>query len=265
MAQETIRSSRSRSASEVDNTRARSRELFTTLAEPGLSDTQRTAAREELVHLNMALVEYCASQFYGRGEPHEDLVQVGVVGLLNAVDRYDIGRDVEFSTYAVPTILGEIKRYFRDSRWAVSVPRRLRDLQQNLRDATAELSQELGRSPTARDLATRLGVSLETVIEGLESSNAYAALSLDSESDETAPMLDSLTAHDLRLDDVEVRESIKPVLDSLSAHEKQVLMLKFFRNKTQTEIAAELGVSQMQVSRLLNRSLAQLRKALEED
>ncbi len=102
-------------------------------------------------------------------------------------------------------------------------------------------------------------------MEGLESSNAYAALSLDSETDETAPMLDSLTAHDLRLDDVEVRESIKPVLDSLSAHEKQVLMLKFFRNKTQTEIAAELGVSQMQVSRLLNRSLLQLRKALEED
>ena len=249
----------------MDEARARSRTLFTALAGPDLSDAERTEAREELVHLNMALVEYCASQFYGRGEPHEDLVQVGVVGLLNAVDRFDLARDVEFSTYAVPTIIGEIKRYFRDSRWAVSVPRRLRDAQQSLREATADLSQELGRSPTPRDLATRLGVSVETVIEGLESSNAYATLSLDSASDENAPMHDSLTAHDLRLDDVEVRESIKPVLDSLSAREKQVLMLKFFRNKTQTEIAAELEVSQMQVSRLLNRSLAQLRKALEDD
>ncbi|TQL67450.1 RNA polymerase sigma-28 (SigD/FliA/WhiG) subunit [Nocardioides albertanoniae] len=265
MAPQAIRASRSRSTSEVDEARRRSRVLFTKLAGSELTDAERATTRDELVHLNMALVEYCAAQFYGRGEPHEDLVQVGVVGLLNAVDRYDLGRDTEFSTYAVPTILGEIKRYFRDSRWAISVPRRLRDLQQNLREATSELTQELGRSPTPRDLAARLGVSLETVIEGLESGNAYAALSLDSESDDASPMLDSLTAHDLRLDDVEVRESIRPVLDSLSPHEKRVLTLKFFRNRTQTEIAAELGVSQMQVSRLLNRSLTQLRKALEED
>lgn len=252
----------------LDDSRARVRILLDRLAAPDLADPERARVRDELVHLGMPLAYYCARQFDNRGEPMEELVQVSVVGLLNAIDRYDRTRGAEFSTYATTTIIGELKRHFRDSGWAVSVPRRLRDLRTNLRTATAELTQQLGRSPTPRELAERLGVSVEAVVEGLESGNAYSTLSLEATLEPTddegsTSVLDQLGAEDLRLDDVEVRESIRPVLDSLSPEEKHVLMLRFFRNQTQRQIADSLGVSQMQVSRLLTRTLARLRKALE--
>ncbi len=229
----------------------------------------RDAARESLVHLHLPLVEHCARRFRNRGEPFEDLVQVGTIGLIKAVDRFDTGRGVEFSTYATPTIIGEIKRYFRDKGWAIRVPRRLQELRMQISATTAELTQSLGRSPTPRELAESIGCSVEEIVEGMESSNAYATLSLDATDngdDGAGPsMLDAIGVDDEALEHVEIRESVKPLLENLPAREKKILLLRFFKNMTQSQIAAEIGVSQMHVSRLLTRTLEQLRTSLEAD
>ncbi len=240
-------------------------ELFVVLADG--DQPARTSARDQLVHLHLPLVEHCARRFRNRGEPFEDLLQVGTIGLLKSIDRFDPDRGLEFSTYATPTIIGEIKRYFRDKGWAIRVPRRLQELRLQISAATAELTQSLGRSPTPRELAESIGCSVEEIVEGIESSNAYTTLSLDS-SDDTeegaGSMLDSLGAEDENLENVEIRESLKPLLDALAPREKKILLLRFFKNKTQTQIADEIGVSQMHVSRLLTRTLEQLRTSLEQ-
>ena len=218
------------------------------------------------MHLHLPLVEHCARRFRNRGEPFEDLVQVGTIGLIKSIDRFDSERGVEFSTYATPTIIGEIKRYFRDKGWAIRVPRRLQELRMQIGAATAELTQSLGRSPTPRELAEAIGCSVEEIVEGIESSNAYSTLSLDAtdDSDEGAPsMLDAIGIDDEALEHVEIRESIKPLLDRLDPREKKILLLRFFRNLTQSQIAEEIGVSQMHVSRLLSRTLQHLRTSLE--
>jgi RNA polymerase sigma-B factor len=251
----------------VELTRQRSAELFVEFRDPDASDAMRTTARDALVHLHLPLVEHCARRFRNRGEPYEDLVQVGTIGLIKSIDRFDTDRGVEFSTYATPTVIGEIKRYFRDKGWAIRVPRRLQELRMQINGSTAELTQSLGRSPTASELAAKIGCSVEEIIEGLESSNAYATLSLDagSDSDDSPPaMLDTLGIHDEGLEHVEMRESIKPLLDQLPPREKQILMLRFFRNMTQSQIATEVGVSQMHVSRLLTKTLDRMRSALQE-
>jgi RNA polymerase sigma-B factor len=252
----------------VEVTRRRSAELFARLrAEPG-SDEEREAAREGLVHLHLPLVEHCARRFRNRGEPLEDLVQVGTIGLLKSIDRFDLERAVEFSTYATPTIIGEIKRYFRDKGWAIRVPRRLQELRMQIGAASADLTQSLGRSPTPRELAERIGCSVEDILEGLESSNAYSTLSLDAGDDAedgAGSMLDAIGIDDENLEQVEVRESIKPLLDQLGPREKRILLLRFFKNMTQSQIAEEIGVSQMHVSRLLSRTLEQLRTSLVTD
>ena len=253
----------SRSMVEV---RRRSAELFAEIAD-ATSEVERQASREALVELHLPLVEHCARRFRNRGEPFEDLVQVGTIGLIKSVDRFDTGRGVEFSTYATPTIIGEIKRYFRDKGWAVRVPRRLQELRMQISSATAELTQTHGRSPTASELAGHIGCSVEEVVEGMESANAYATLSLDasdSSEDGAATMLDSLGVEDAGIEHVEVRESLKPLLDQLAPREKKILLLRFFKNMTQTQIAAEIGVSQMHVSRLLSRTLDQLRASLQD-
>ena len=219
------------------------------------------------MHLHLPLVEHCARRFRNRGEPFEDLVQVGTIGLLKSIDRFDLDRGVEFSTYATPTIIGEIKRYFRDKGWAIRVPRRLQELRMQIGAATAELTQSLGRSPTPRELAEAIGCSVEEIIEGIESSHAYSTLSLDASDDSEdggGSMLDAIGIEDEGLEHVEIRESLKPLLDALEPREKKILLLRFFRNKTQTEIAQEIGVSQMHVSRLLSRTLDQLRASLEQ-
>jgi RNA polymerase sigma-B factor len=252
----------------IEATRRRSAQLFAQLREESAAEATREEAREGLVHLHLPLVEHCARRFRNRGEPFEDLVQVGTIGLLKSIDRFDLDRGVEFSTYATPTIIGEIKRYFRDKGWAIRVPRRLQELRMQIGATSAELTQSLGRSPTARELAERIGCSVEEVLEGLESSNAYSTLSLDaSDGDDegTGTMLDSLGADDENLQHVEIRESIKPLLDRLGAREKRILLLRFFKNMTQSQIAEEIGVSQMHVSRLLSRTLEQLRTSLEVD
>ena len=252
----------------IEATRQRSAALFVQLRKSDGSDIARRTARDGLVHLHMPLVEHCARRFRNRGEPLEDLVQVGTIGLIKAVDRFETDRGVEFSTYATPTIIGEIKRYFRDKGWAIRVPRRLQELRMQIGTATSELTQQLGRSPTPRELAEVIGCSVEEIVEGIESSNAYSTLSLDaSEDSEDGPpsMLAMLGVDDAGLEHVEVRESIKPLLAGLGEREKRILLLRFFKNMTQSQIADEIGVSQMHVSRLLSRTLEQLRTSLEAD
>jgi len=250
------------------STRELSHSLFVELRDPETSAGRRITCREELVRLHLPLVDHCARRFMNRGEPLDDLVQVGTIGLIKSVDRFDTGRDVEFSTYATPTILGEIKRYFRDKGWAIRVPRRLQELRMSISSVTGEMSQDLGRSPTPREIGEKLGVSVEEVMEGIESANAYSTLSLDAgdsgEDGQRNSMLDSLGMDDEALAHVEIRESIKPLIEQLPPREKRILLLRFFRGMTQSQIAEEIGVSQMHVSRLLNRTLAQLRSSLSE-
>ena len=243
-------------------TRERSRALFAQLAAAHGSPIDRSRARSELVELHLPLVEHCARRFLNRGEPHEDLVQVGTIGLIKAVDRFDAERGVEFSTYATPTVIGEIKRHFRDKGWAIRVPRRLQELRMSIASATGELSQRLGRSPTPREVAELLEVGVEDVLEGLESANAYATLSLDSgeaSDDGLGSMLATMGVADEALEHVEIRESIRPLIERLPPRERQILLLRFYRQMTQSQIAAEVGISQMHVSRLLTRTLAELR------
>lgn len=254
--------------SALDHVRARSADLFAVLRDPTAGEAERAAARDDLVHLHLSLVEHCARRFRNRGEPFEDLVQVGTIGLIKAVDRFETDRGVEFSTYATPTVIGEIKRHFRDKGWAIRVPRRLQELRMQIGGATGELTQKLGRSPTPRELAEVIGCSVEEVMEGIESSHAYATLSLDAsdDSDDGPPaMLASLGVEDANIEHVEIRESIKPLLEGLGEREKRILLLRFFKNMTQSQIADEIGVSQMHVSRLLTRTLTQLRTSLEQD
>jgi len=230
-------------------------------------ERQCSDARESLVHLHLPLVEHLAARFRGRGEPFDDLVQVGTIGLLKAIERFELDRGVEFSTYATPTIVGEIKRHFRDKGWSIKVPRRLQEMRQSLATATSDLTQQQGRSPTIAELALHLDVSEEVVLEGLESSNAYTTLSLDAPNtrgQEGPTMGDALGRTDAALAGVEYRVSLKPLLAALDPREQRIILLRFFGQMTQSQIAAELGLSQMHVSRLLSRSLATLREGLDE-
>ncbi len=244
--------------------REAARALFVRLATLEKESPERVELRNQLVRMHIPLVEHLARRFRNRGEPLDDLTQVATIGLIKSVDRFDVERGVEFSTYATPTIVGEIKRHFRDKGWAVRVPRRLQELRLALTTATGELSQQHGRSPTVHELAERLGISEEEVLEGLESANAYSTLSLDvpDTDDESPAVADTLGAEDDALEGVEYRESLKPLLAQLPQREQRILVLRFFRNMTQSQIAAEVGISQMHVSRLLARTLAQLRDKL---
>jgi RNA polymerase sigma-B factor len=253
----------------LEGARRRNAQLFGVFRDLTTTEATRLAAREGLVTLHLPLVEHCARRFRNRGEPFEDLVQVGTIGLIKSIDRFDLGRGVEFSTYATPTIIGEIKRHFRDKGWAIRVPRRLQELRMQIGTTTAEITQTLGRSPTLRELAEAIGCTVEEIVEGIESSNAYSTLSLDATDDNGedggVSMLEMMGLDDEELEQIEIRESIKPLLEALPAREKRILLLRFFKNKTQSEIAMEIGVSQMHVSRLLSRTLDQLRESLQDN
>jgi RNA polymerase sigma-B factor len=231
------------------------------------SSPQRQVLRDKLVEMHMPLVEYLARRFSGRNEPLPDLVQVGAIGLLKSIDRFDPDRGLEFSTYATPTILGEIKRYFRDSGWLVHVPRRAQELQATLATSRAELSQELQRAPTVAELAERTALREEDIIEALDAARGYSGVPLDALTDENhggnaaQAMLAQL---DERFEQVERREMLRPAMEALPERERHILLLRFVAGKSQTEIATIVGVSQMQVSRLVTRSLAKLRSALTE-
>ena len=222
------------------------------------------ALREELVGVHLPLVEYLARRFRNRGEPLEDLVQVGTIGLLKAIDRFDLDREVEFSTYATPTIVGELKRHFRDKGWAVRVPRRLQELNLSLNKVVAELSQEIGRSPTIAEIASKVHLTEEEVLEGLDTSNAYAVVSLDAPAggDDTPSVSEHIGVEDESLEALEYRAALGPLIAGLPERERRILYLRFFGGMTQSQIAARLGISQMHVSRLLNRTLAALRAGL---
>ncbi|MEV5318376.1 RNA polymerase sigma factor SigF [Streptomyces sp. NPDC052687] len=244
--------------------RSGARALFIELRSLPQGSPEYAELRNRLVRMHLPLVEHLARRFRNRGEPLDDLTQVATIGLIKSVDRFDPDRGVEFSTYATPTVVGEIKRHFRDKGWAVRVPRRLQELRLSLTTATAELSQLHGRSPTVHELAEKLAISEEEVLEGLESANAYSTLSLDvpDTDDESPAVADTLGAEDEALEGVEYRESLKPLLEDLPPREKRILLLRFFGNMTQSQIAQEVGISQMHVSRLLARTLAQLREKL---
>ncbi|MFJ8714422.1 RNA polymerase sigma factor SigF [Streptomyces violaceus] len=244
--------------------RSGAREMFLKLRTLGDGSPEYAELRNQLVRMHLPLVEHLARRFRNRGEPLDDLTQVATIGLIKSVDRFDPDRGVEFSTYATPTVVGEIKRHFRDKGWAVRVPRRLQELRLALTTATAELSQLHGRSPTVHELAEKLAISEEEVLEGLESANAYSTLSLDvpDTDDESPAVADTLGSEDEALEGVEYRESLKPLLEDLPPREKRILLLRFFGNMTQSQIAQEVGISQMHVSRLLARTLAQLREKL---
>lgn len=248
-------------AAKVDLADARER-AWQVLASCSAGDPARLEARNELVALHMPLVHFLAQRYRDRGETLEDLVQVGAVGLIKSVDRYDPLRGVAFSTFATPTILGEIKRHFRDRTWMVRVPRHLKELRSLLMTAREELSHQLSRSPTIAELAAHMELTEDEVLEGLDAANAYSATSLDApgeaEGSTGISREDQLGAADAGLDLVEMRHCVAPLLDALPERERRIIFLRFFRDKTQVEIAAELGISQMHVSRLLSQTLSRL-------
>lgn len=227
------------------------------------AETRSPELRNELIEAHIGLAEYLARRFSNRGEALDDLVQVASVGLLKAVDRFDPERAVEFSTYATHTIVGELKRHFRDKGWAVRAPRRMQELYLRLGQVVSTLSQELGRSPTIQELAHDAQVSEEEVLEALEAGQAYRFASLDAPAaggDEDGDNMGStLGTEDRDLTEAEHRAAIAPLIAKLPQREQTILHLRFFEGLTQSEIASRLGISQMHVSRLLARSLAQLR------
>jgi RNA polymerase sigma-B factor len=220
--------------------------------------------RDEIVASQVGLAEYLARRFKNRGEPIEDLIQVALLGLLKAVERFDPGRGLEFSTFATPTIVGELKRHFRDKGWAVRVPRRVQELHLRMGTVVNNLAQEMGRSPTIPEIAQRAEVSVDEVLEAMEAGRAYRFSSIDApagDDDDRAqsPAAAQLGEADSGLEEVEQRMLLSPLIASLPKREQMIIHLRFFRGMTQSEIAGRLGISQMHVSRLLARSLAQLR------
>ena len=241
--------------------------MFRELAELEPESPQFQRHRDRIVERCLPLADHIARRFDGRGEPRDDLVQVARVGLVNAVIRFDVETGSDFVSFAVPTIMGEVRRHFRDNSWSVKVPRRLKELHLRRGAATSELSQRLGRAPTATELAAELDMDREEVVEGLIAGSSYNTLSIDSGgggSDEDAPaIVDTLGDVDLSLDQIENREALRPLLAALPERERTVLLLRFFESLTQTQIAERVGISQMHVSRLLAKSLTRLRDELQ--
>ncbi|QES41987.1 MULTISPECIES: RNA polymerase sigma factor SigF [Streptomyces] len=245
--------------------RALSKTLFERLESLEEGTHEYAYVRNTLVELNLALVKFAASRFRSRSEPMEDIIQVGTIGLIKAIDRFELSRGVEFPTFAMPTIVGEIKRFFRDTSWSVRVPRRLQELRLDLAKAGDELAQQFDRAPTVGELAERLGISNEEVVEGMAASNAYTASSLDAqpeEDDSEGALADRIGYEDHGLEGIEYVESLKPLIAELPPRDRKILSLRFVANMTQSEIGEELGISQMHVSRLLSRTLVKLRKGL---
>lgn len=239
--------------------------LFEDFAVLDEGDPRRSALREELVTGYLPLAEHIAQRFSGRGVAKEDLIQVARVGLINAVDRFDPQRGTDFLSFAVPTVMGEVRRHFRDTGWVIRVPRRLKELHLSINNASTHLSQRFGRAPTPSEIATHLGLTREEVYEGLEAGNAYHSMSLDevlSADLENLALGDTLGEEDAALADVENHETLQPLMKDLPDRERMIVALRFVHNMTQTQIAERIGISQMHVSRLLARTLKTLRDGL---
>ena len=252
---------RMRAASREAWDRETTRELFRRVREEGDDD-----ARQQLVLNHLNLVRFLAAKFKNRGEPLEDLIQVGTIGLIKAIDRFDTDRGLEFTTYATPTILGEIKRHFRDKGWSVRVPRRLQELSAKVNQATEELTNELSRSPSVAEVADRLGVSVDEVLEAMESSSAYSSVPLEGEGggdDDSPSVLDTFATEDTELAAADDRIDLDAAIAEFSPREQEVIRMRFVDGMTQAQIAEYLGVSQVQVSRLLRRTLQRMQEKLD--
>ena len=250
-----------RAASREAWDRETTRELFRRYREEGDDE-----ARQQLVVNHLNLVRFLAAKFKNRGEPLEDLIQVGTIGLIKAIDRFDTERGLEFTTYATPTILGEIKRHFRDKGWSVRVSRRLQELSAKVNQASEELTNELSRSPSVAEVAERLGVSVDEVLEAMESSSAYSSVPLEGDGggDEDSPsVIDTFATEDAELAGADDRIDLEEAISSFSPREQEVLRLRFSDGLTQAQIAERLGVSQVQVSRLLRRTLQRMQEKLD--
>ncbi|WP_030675641.1 RNA polymerase sigma factor SigF [Streptomyces sp. NRRL B-1347] len=254
---------------EPRDARVLSKQFFARLAvlEEGTHDHQYV--RNTLIELNLSLVRYAATRYRNRGDEREDIVQVGTIGLIKAIDRFDLTREVEFTTFAVPYIVGEIKRFFRDTSWAVHVPRRLQEARIELVKATEELSSRLDRDPTTAELAELMSLPEGEVIEARKAANAYTSSSLDTTlltgaaGDESEAVLaDFIGAEDAGYELVEDLNSLAPLIGELSERDREIVHMRFVEELTQAEIGERIGVSQMQVSRLLNRILSRLRAGL---
>ena len=241
----------------------RTRELFRRFKEEGDED-----AREQLIMSHLNLVRFLASKFKNRGEPLDDLVQVGTIGLIKAIDRFDTTRGLEFTTFATPTIMGEIKRHFRDKGWSVRVPRRLQELSSKVNQVTDELTKDLQRSPSVEEIAEALDSNVDEVLEAMESSSAYSSVPLEAggQGDDEAPsVIDHYVTEDEDLAASDDRMVLEETVRDFSPREQAIIRMRFLEGMTQVEIAKKLGISQVQVSRLLRRTLQKVQEKIDPD
>lgn len=245
----------------ADGTRAGdgARALFVELAETGDPEI-----RDRLVTAHLGLAHHLARRYANRGEPYEDLVQVASLAIVKSVDRFDPGRGVEFTTFATRTVIGELKRHFRDKGWAVRAPRRVQELYLEIGKVAEALSQELGRSPTVAELAAATGTTEEAVLEATEAGQGYRTSSLDATDRNDETLASHIGGHDPSFDAVEARDMLAPALSRLAPRDQLILRLRFAHGLTQSEIAARVGISQMHVSRLLAASIERLRRSVAE-
>ncbi|MDN3248363.1 RNA polymerase sigma factor SigF [Streptomyces mutabilis] len=245
-----------------------SRQFFQRLTELEEGTHEYQYARNTLIEMNMSLVRFAAGRFRGRGDDMEDIVQTGMIGLIKAIDRFELSREVEFTSFALPYIVGEIKRFFRDTTWAVHVPRRLQELRVELAKAREELSSRLDREPTVAELATLMNISENEVIEGQIASNGYNSSSLDAALTGDGPdsgesvLADFIGVEEDGLRLVEDFHSLAPLMAELSERDRQIIHMRFVEEATQAEIGEQLGCSQMHVSRLIKRIITRLREGM---
>ncbi|MEU4464217.1 MULTISPECIES: RNA polymerase sigma factor SigF [unclassified Streptomyces] len=245
-----------------------SRQFFQRLTEVEEGTHEYQYARNTLIEMNMSLVRFAAGRFRGRGDDMEDIVQTGMIGLIKAIDRFELSREVEFTSFALPYIVGEIKRFFRDTTWAVHVPRRLQELRVELAKAREELASRLDREPTVAELATLMNISERQVVEGQIAANGYNSSSLDAALTGDGPeggeavLADFIGVEEDGLRLVEDFHSLAPLMAELSERDRQIIHMRFVEEATQAEIGEQLGCSQMHVSRLIKRIITRLREGM---
>ena len=241
----------------------RTRKLFAQYKE-----TNDPEVRDQLIMSHLNLVRFLASKFKNRGEPLDDLIQVGTIGLIKAIDRFEPDRGLEFTTYATPTIMGEIKRHFRDKGWSVRVPRRLQELSAKINQVTDDLTKELQRSPSIEEIAQRLETTVEEVLEAMESSSAYSSVPLEggssgADGDEIPSIIDQYVTEDEDLAGSDDRIVLEEAIRDFSPREQEIIRMRFVEGLTQVEIAEKLNISQVQVSRLLRRTLKRIQEKID--
>jgi RNA polymerase sigma-B factor len=239
--------------------------LFVQLADDSVPATKRSHIRAQLITGHLPVAEHIARRFRDRGQSTDDLTQVATVGLINAVDRFEPGRGSEFLVFAIPTITGEIQRYFRDSTWALRVPRKLKELYAEVNASATRLGQDLGRAARPSEIAADLDIPLNEVLEGLQVGASYRSSPLDSTADDPGSVVNGMGMTDPELATVDDRALLTPVLARLPKRDAAILVMRFFGQMTQTQIATRMGISQMHVSRLLSNSLQTLREALRDE